>query len=153
LSDWADFCDAWVSELTNNVAGLTSAVTHKYSPWDPEALAAANGERHLAIWPEGGTEHETPGFVTNGFILRQSYLVLVWEGAQDEAGRLVLDEAATKDFLDLENAVRARFFLKANVRRGSVDEVRAGGVQLPQPSGGVRSFAWRLLAVKGIDLT
>jgi len=153
VSDWETFCDAWADELANNVPGLAQARVHKYMPWDPEALAAANGERHFAIWPEGGVEHTTPGFVTNGVLLQQSYVILVWEGAQDESGRLVFDERATKEFLDLENDVRARFFLNANIRRGGVDVTRPSGVQLPQPIGGVRVFAWRLLAEKGIDRT
>lgn len=152
MSDWSEFCDEMIAELTSTVDGLRDAKTHRYASWDPETLFAPTGERHLAVWPEGGAEHPAaPLTATGGVNLVRDFVVMVWEGAADQDGRLKHDEEATAALLDLENAVRERLFQKSNQRLGSMDEVRPNAVALPDPVTPVRAFAWRVRTFKGVD--
>lgn len=116
---WTAIDDAWVTELTTNVAGLTSAIVHKHASWSVEALTAERGERHLAIWPEDEAE-SLEGLTTGpADLATQNFVVLVWEDASTESGRLMDDDTANAAWLDLHEAIRARFLTTANIRLGS----------------------------------
>jgi hypothetical protein len=117
---WQGVIDAWVAELTANVPGLTEAKVHRYASWSVEALSAAAGERHLAVWPATEGQAETRGqlLTTPSSNLVQSYVVLVWEDATADSSRRMDDEAANLDWLELHEAIRARFMLIDNARLG-----------------------------------
>jgi hypothetical protein len=116
---WTAVVDAWATELTTNVTGLNSAIVHKYASWSVEALVAERGERHLAVWPESEAEAVEGLTTAPSDLATQSYVVLVWEDASTEGGRLQDDETADAAWLDLHEAIRARFLRTANVRLGS----------------------------------
>jgi hypothetical protein len=152
VSGYAVMCEAIAADLAAQVSGLSAATQHLYVPWSPEELAAMSGERHLAVWPVTEAETAEP-FVTNGQLLRQTYAVLVWENAGDDPGRLRTDVPANKGFLDLAEAVRDRFFLKANIRIGGADDVRYTGTSFPEQVSLVRWFFVGLSARIGKDYT
>jgi hypothetical protein len=119
---WTEIVDAWVTELQNTVPGLADAVVHRYASWSVEALVAERGERHLAIWPEAEAESLeglTTGAGGGSDLATQSYVVLAWEDASTEGGRLMDDDTANAAWLDLHEAIRARFLTSANLRLGS----------------------------------
>jgi hypothetical protein len=76
---------------------------------------------------------------TGSHQLTQEYAVLVWEGS-DESARQVLDEEATKNFLDLHNAVRDRIYRDSFQTIGGSDRVWYLGSALPERSRQVRWF-------------
>lgn len=145
MSDWSDVCDAILADLTNNVPELAAAIVHdECAPWNPEELAAAAGERHVAAWPAPDAEQAVPLLTDGSYVMEQAYLVLVWEGAQEESGRVKLDRDATRAFLDLHNAVRARFNRQASLLLASSDLVRVAGTAFPDVLSTVRWFAVRV---------
>ncbi len=143
MSDWSTVCDAIATELQTNVAGLaasSSLTLHKYERWDPEYLIA-DRNRHLAVWPAGEGSESAQGLATGADALEQTYVVMVWESGSVENQRLVRDEGSAATFLDLHNAVRARFYLEANRMLGGSALVRYAGCSFPEQIGLVRFFA------------
>lgn len=134
-SDWETMCAAVATELQANVTGLDTTTVpatrlHQLSPWDPEKLVAAAGERHLAVWPAGEPE-VLEALATGAHELHQSYVVLVWEDASQTLERQQADDTADAAFLSLHNAVRGRFYLYANERLGGAAIAALGiGVQV-----------------------
>lgn len=115
---WRAVVDAWVADITGNVDGMADVVVHPYAPWSLELLYVERNERHLAVWPEPDAEATTPFTTDGGQMTEQDYVVVVWEDAGPESSRLIDDDAANGDWLDLAEAIRARFFVAANVRIG-----------------------------------
>jgi hypothetical protein len=118
---WVEVCDAWIDELMLQVPALQEAIPHRYAPWSTEALFAAPGERHLAVWPEGEAETATPFTTSPADLMEQSYAVLVWEDASTETQRRFDDESANADWLKIHEAIRARFHRMDNVRLGDAN--------------------------------
>jgi hypothetical protein len=115
---WVSVCDAWVAELTTNVAGLQAAKTHLYAPWSVEQLLAGQNEIHLAVWPQSEAE-EAENFLTDGSKLsRQSFVAMVWEDASDQTARQKDSDAQNAAWLTLQEAIRDRFMARVNVRLG-----------------------------------
>lgn len=120
---WESVCDAWLTDLQTNVTGLDTTTvpadrTHQYAPWSVEAFYAEAGERHLAIWPEGEAEETAPFLTDGGLMSNQSYVIAVWEAA-DEQTRLQDDDTLNKAWLTLHEGIRARLMTLANIRLGS----------------------------------
>lgn len=126
-------CDAWMTELTTNVAGLTTAKQHLYAPWSPEALYAEAGERHVAVWPQGDPE-VVQGLVAGTLpaeLATQSFAILCWEDAGADLVRRQDDDTANAAWLALYEAIRARLYVQANARLGDaqiMDTHYRGGV-------------------------
>ena len=119
MSFFSGVVDAWATDLTTNVTGLSTAVVHKYAPWSPEVLYAERGERHLAIWPSAEPEVTEPLLVDGSVLAEQTYTVLVWEDTAGDAERLVENATDDATWLTLYEGIRARFFLTANNQLGS----------------------------------
>lgn len=117
---WKSVCDAWVDDITANVDGMAEVTVHRYAPWSVEAFFASTGDRHLAIWPEFDAETTEPLTTAGGRIFEQRFLLAIWEDASEESARRIDDEAANAAWLELQEAVVARFFVAANVRLGMV---------------------------------
>lgn len=145
MSDFSTVVDAIVSELTATVPALAAAKIHRYTPWDPEELVA-DRSKHLAVWPEGETTEEAAPMTYGSRQVRQGYVVLCWEPSGAESARGKRDEAAALVWLDLQNAVRARFHVKANMTLGGSMMLRYISTRLPERSGQVRWFELRLIA-------
>jgi hypothetical protein len=150
-SDFQTFCDAVMTELVTNVTTLSTLGTalqqHKLAPWDPEALAADLGKPHLAVWPIGEEpELATPFTADGGAQIEQRYRVLYWEHIGEEGAQGIQNPVRSAALLTLHNAVRARFFLKANVRLGGTAWTRYLATQFPsRPS----STRWFMLTISG----
>lgn len=114
-----DVIDAWVSELTSNVSGLSTAITHKYAPWSTEFLYAERGERHLAVWPNGEPEVVDNLLVDGSTLAEQSYTIAVWEDTGGDAERFVENPTADKAWLALYRGIRDRLYVTANNQLGS----------------------------------
>jgi hypothetical protein len=145
---WVDICDAWVAELTTNVAGLQAAKTHLYAPWSVEQLLAGQNEIHLAVWPQSEAE-EAENFLTDGGRLAaQSYVVMVWEDASDQSARQKDSDAPNAAWLTLHEDIRSRFLELDNIRLGDdpaaphVMDTRYNGVAFDLTAG-VRVMALR----------
>lgn len=144
-SDFVTYTDAVISDLQGAVSALSAAnaTTHRYVPYNPEELQVSAGERHLAVWPMGEAEVADP--LANWTLeLVAAYAVLVWEDASEESSRGVLDEDATKTFLQLHQDVRARFLLQANESIGGSELTRYVGTRFPEALGSVRWFLVQL---------
>jgi len=142
VSDLATFCDAVLADLTTNVAALASVTEHRLAPWDPEDLAASVGEKHLAVWPDPDNTEVTEPFTTGpgSDLLTQVFWVRYWEHVGAESADSLVDETATEALLDLLNAVRARFYVTANLQLGGSVAVRYRASSLSGRSGAVRGF-------------
>ena len=140
MSDYQIVCDAIKTDLVGNVAGLFDAEVHLYEPWDPEALVAAVGEKHLAIWPVAEQADSAEVIATGFHLLTQQYEIWYWEGAETENERMVRDEAAALKLLDLHNAVRARFYVEENQALGGSKLVWYTRANLPNAPSLVRWF-------------
>jgi hypothetical protein len=112
MSDFSDTCDFFLVDLTEEINQLRDATLHRYAAWDPQRFTN-DGDRHLAVWPAGEAE-TSEAFTTHGKLLRQVFMVAYWEPGDDEEERQVVDEEAAKDLLEVQNAMRARFFDLAN---------------------------------------
>lgn len=147
MSDWSAFIDALLDDLVTQVPALRDATLHRYGSWDPEELVAEGSEHHLALWPAGEVAEEASALVTGpaGDLLLQTYDLLYWESAGDESSRGVLDEDAAASLLDLQNQIRARFYIAANLRLGGSAQVRYAGTRLMTRSSTVR---WIQIAVR-----
>jgi hypothetical protein len=144
---WVSVCDAWASELTTKVAGLSGAKTHLYAPWSVEQLLTGQNEIHVAVWPQSEAE-EASNFLTDGGSLSaQSYVVMVWEDASDQAARQKDSDVPNAAWLTLHEAIRARFYELDNVRLGDdpaypIMDTRYNGVAFDLTAG-VRIMALR----------
>jgi hypothetical protein len=148
MSDFSTFCDAVQADLVGNVAGLGSLAAdakHLYAPWNPYALQP-DGRRHLAIWPDAESADTPEPAAIEAHELAQVYLVLVWEGAELEGQRLSEDQAGAAAFLDLHNAVRARFYVEANQHLGGAELCWYAGTAFSDAAALVRWFVIRLAA-------
>ncbi len=114
---WRTICDAWIADITTNVPTMADVVVHRYAPWSLENLYAEVGERHLAVWPEIEAETMEPFDTSGGQMVVQDFIAAVWEHVPD-LERAQDDEEADGRWLDLHEAIRARFFVAANVRLG-----------------------------------
>lgn len=117
---WKAICDAWVLDVTSNVSGMADVITHRYAPWSVEAFFAESGDRHLAVWPEFEAETAEPFDTSGARLFEQRFLLAVWEDASESGARRIDDEAANAEWLDLQEAIVARFFVASNVRLGMV---------------------------------
>jgi hypothetical protein len=149
-SDWSTTVDAIVEDLEANVPGLRGATVHRYSPYDPEDLVAAAGERHFAVYPVAGDAQEAAAFTTapGGDVLTEIYRIAYWEDAGDESSRGISDEEAAEALLELAEAVRDRFYVVANLTLGDATQVRYVGTAFPERSGQVRWFALGVRATR-----
>lgn len=141
-----DVVDDWVTELTTNVSGLSSAVTHRYAPWSPELLYTESGERHLAVFPTGEPEVVEGATVMGDDLAAQTYTILVWEDTGGDAERMVEDPTDDEAWLALFRAIRDRFYLAANNQVGSSSIMAtryAGGTF--ERSGAVRAMEVRFV--------
>lgn len=120
---WRSVVDAWVDDITGNVAGMSDVIVHRYAPWSLENLNTNAGERHLAVWPEDEAESMEALVTGGGQLANQDYLVTVWEDAE-AAMRLIDNEEANAEWLDLHEAIRARFFVAGNIRLGNTEIMR-----------------------------
>jgi len=140
VSDFTDYIDALVADLTANVAALSSAVVHRYAVWDPGELEAFGSDRHLAVWPVGEAADLAEPLATGIHLLTQRYQVLVWEPETSDPSRAVVDEAGAANLLAIHNAIRDRLRQYAN--EGLSGSVRSWyvGTRLPDTLGRVRWF-------------
>jgi len=113
-------CDGWMADITSTVTELTNATPHLYAPWSPEYLGDAGKGRHIAVWPEPNPEEVIPAVVGSppSDFLIDTYNVIVWESAAADVTRIADDKAANAAWLDLFEAVRARFYVQANTSVG-----------------------------------
>lgn len=137
--------DAWMTDLLT-VSGLTTIPAkcqHKYAPWSQDQLVAGTNERHIAIWPEGDPDARRQATTDGADEITTSYVVTVWEEAASEATGLYDDDAANIAWLALYEAVRARFYVLANLAIGETgsDVHYEGGAFGMQ--GAVRFFSVR----------
>jgi len=111
-------CDAWMTELTVHIPGLSDATQHLYESWSSAAVADSTPGRHIAVWPEGDPESRRQ-FTTDGADeVTASYQVMVWEGATAATTRVAEDIDAAAAWLALYEEVKGRFYLKANLGLG-----------------------------------
>lgn len=145
MSDWSELCGLIADDLVAEVAELQlpEGRVHTNASWDPELLIAAVSERHLAVFPILG-EDVVP-LATGAHSLRKGIAVLIWEGADTESSRRMQNEAATDAFLDLHNAVRARFYVTAHQFLGGMSLLWYGGVEFPTVPGPTR---WMRITVR-----
>lgn len=153
MSDWKTVCDAIATDLTGNIPALAGVKVHKLAPWTPEQ-AIRDQDRHLGIWPGGDVnpatlEAEDAQPSTNfGHQLNQTYYVMYWEPSETEVTRGLLDEPAAESLMDLQNAIRDRFYVEANQTLGGSALVWYGGSTFPDRAGPIRWFAVQLLVVR-----
>lgn len=147
MSNWSDFIDAVILDLTTNVPGLRDALVHRYMPWDPEELTGEAGEKHLSVFPVADVAQDAVPFVTapGGDLLTETYRILYWEDAADESARGIGDEDAAAALLDLAQATRDRFYVIANLTLSDANQVRYLGTQFPERSG---QYRWFTLGVR-----
>ena len=100
-------CDYIYNDLATNVGGITDAKKHLYVPWSRDTRSAKQGARHISV--HINTE-EVPEFTTQARELLEHVEVLVWEDAVDTGARRTDDNAADLAFIQLWEAIRARFF-------------------------------------------
>lgn len=132
-----DIIDAWMDELVETVPELADALPHKYASWSLEKLYAEAGERHIAIWfaSDAAATASAGLVVVPSSTVVQTYAVVVWEAVADPE-RLMDDDAANLAWLRLEEAIRARFMVKANIRLGdaSMRQTLYAGSSVPAHS-------------------
>jgi len=158
-SDFQTTVDAIIADLQANVAAIgtiPAANVHRYEPWDPQEMQASPGDgNHLAVWPAiEGAESGSP-FTTapGGSELEQRFAVSYWEHIGTEGGAGVRDEVASAALFTLQNAVRARFFIVANLQIGGADQVRYLGTTFPSKATGVRWFTLVIASIRHIQAT
>jgi hypothetical protein len=155
-SDFQTTCDAIIADLQANVAvigAIPAANVHRYEPWDPQDMMASPGDGgHLAVWPAiEGSETTRPLTTGPGSDeLEQRYAVSYWENIGTEGGVSVRDEAATMALLTLHNAVRARFYVVANIQLGGAHMTRYLGTTFPARATGVRWFTLTIASFRHI---
>jgi hypothetical protein len=155
-SDFQTTIDAIITDLRANVAAIGAIPTgniHRYEPWDPQDLLASPGDgNHLAVWPAvEGAEGARPLTTGPGSDeIEQRFAVSYWEYIGVEGGAGVRDEAATAALLTLHNAVRARFYIIANIQLGGAHMTRYLGTSFPQRASGVRWFTLTIASFRHI---
>jgi hypothetical protein len=153
-SSFRTVVDAIIEDLENNVPALRGVLVHRYAGWDPAQLIAEAGERHLAVWPAPDRiDTSAPLTTDGGKLLVQLYQVLYWEDAGDESSRGVLDEEAAADLFELIEAIRARFFIRANVFLGGTDYLEYVGSTGAERSMAVRWFQITAMARTSLTLS
>ena len=115
-------CDYILTDLQTHVSDLTDATAHLYVPWSLETLTATRGQRHISVHINA---EDVTEFSTNGRTLLQHYEVLVWEDASAEGAKRQDDDAKDLAWLELFEAVRARFFVIANWTLGSTATIQS----------------------------
>jgi hypothetical protein len=152
-SDWENFCQAAIADLQTNVLALTegSVLVHPLVPYDPEELAA-DGERHLSVFPIAETAQQSQPLTTAGVELVEVYRILYWEGADDESSRGVADVDAARSMLDLAQAVKDRYLTTDTATLSGAFRVRYIGTVFPDRSGQVRWFAVGVEAHRAQDI-
>lgn len=152
MSKLAEICSAIADMLRAEVPELEvpEQQVHLNAPWDPELLAAAVGERHLAVYPRGDVP--VP-LVVGGHEIRPALIVLIWEGVDLESSRKMLNEQRTEEFLDLHQAVMDRFYRNVNGTIGGLFQCWYAGVEFPQVPGSVRWMRIDLQASYAKDFT
>jgi hypothetical protein len=160
MAEFTTVCDAIATELQTNVAALaamTHLTVHKYSPWDPEDLAASPGDdaQHLAVWPVGEEAETATPFVTapGGDLIEQRYRVMYWEHIGKEGSLGTTDETATTTLFGLHAAIRARFYDSSNTQLGGTVSTRYLGSIFPNRAGGVRWFALAIACFDHVVIT
>ena len=155
-SDFQTTCDAIIADLRANVAAIgaiPAANIHRYEPWDPQDMQASPGDgNHLAVWPAiEGTEAARPLTTGPGSdLLEQRFAVSYWEHIGTEGGAGVRDEVASAALFTLHNAVRARFYIVANIQIGGAFDTRYLGSTLPSKATGVRFFTLTIASFRHI---
>lgn len=141
---WGAVVDAWVEELTDSIPALDGVIVHLYASWSLEELFASTGERHLAVWPASEAEVATGMTTQPADVAVQAYAVLVWEAASAEGSRLKDNQEADLAWLELHEAIRARFYRTANLRLGdpNIVDTRYQGVVFDKVAG-YRAMALR----------
>jgi hypothetical protein len=157
-SDFQTTVDAIIADLQANVAAIgtiPAANVHRYGPWDPqEDMASAGDGNHLAVWPSvEGAESATPLTTGPGSdLLEQRYAVSYWEHIGTEGGAGVRDETASAALLTLHNAVRARFYVVANLTLGGAHLTRYLGSTFPARATGTRWFTLTIASFRHIHV-
>lgn len=136
MSDWTDVCDAIIADLLI-LPDLGTVTVHRYATWDPQILTTNEG-RCLAVFPLG--DAEAAEMITNwDFEFNQVYVVMVWEPSPS-GDRQKEDEEDVAAFLDLQNAIRARFLRVPMETAAMAGLVRYVTTQFPETAGPTRWF-------------
>jgi hypothetical protein len=135
-------CEAWAADLRSNVAELSSAEVHLYSPQSVEKLKAELGTIHLAVWPEPSPQKIVSLDTGPTDEVTTAYTILVWEPAELDVSRFVDDQDADGAWLDLTERVLGRLRVKANVAAGETS-----GYTRPAGIGWQLSGSMRVIAV------
>lgn len=135
MSDFVDIVDGIAARLAR-IDGLGNATFYKYAPMAPEELQPNVG-RCVAIWPQGELVESVDSFTMEHVLSRQSYVVLVWESVSDNE-RMMTDEFAVREFLDISNAVRNALITKATTDVPNVMDLTYTGSRIQARSGQVR---------------
>ena len=157
-SDFQTTVDAIIADLQANVAAIgliPAANIHRYGPWDPQEDMASPGDgNHLAVWPSvEGAESATPLTTGPGSdLIEQRYAVSYWENIGTEGGAGVRDETASAALLTLHNAVRARFYVVANLTLGGAHFTRYLGSTFPARATGTRWFTLTIASFRHIHV-
>lgn len=140
MSYASDLVDAWVSQLVSSVPTLADAIIHDNGvPWDPEQFYTDRDELHLAIWPTiDALERQV--LSNDAHELSHRMALTVWQDAGEEGGRRIGDRAASRAFLDLHDAILARFYVQSNQWIGSSERTWYERTTYPDAIGTVRWF-------------
>ena len=82
--------------------------------------------------------------------LEQRFAVSYWEHIGTEGGAGVRDEVASAALFTLHNAVRARFYIVANIQIGGAFDTRYLGTTFPSRATGVRFFTLTIASFRHI---
>ncbi len=146
MSRWSDVCTALMTDLTENVTGLTEATApslqkHLYTKWDPEFLIA-DKNRHIAIFPDSLTVVPLANEAHEHVSVIQ---IVVWEDVQ-ELARLTRNEALTAALYDVHDAIMTRLYLIANENAGGSEQSWALSSDMPSSLVGTGS-RWFAISV------
>ena len=142
-------CDYIYNDLATNVGGITDAKSHLYVPWSKEARSAKQGARHISVHINAEDVLE---FTTQTRELLDHVEVLVWEDAMAAGANRVDDPAGDLAFIQLWEAIRARFFSFTTWTLGSmalVESCRYMGTQFSSDAS-IRAMSL-ILEVRTID--
>src|SRR4029453_15026929 len=95
----------------------------------------------------------SPLTTDGGKLLIQLYQIIYWEDAGDESSRGVAAEEAPAELFDRSEAIRARFFKRANVFLGGTDYLEYAGSTGAARSQSVRWFQITVVARTSLTLT
>jgi hypothetical protein len=155
-------CDAWITELTTHVApvvvagttfDLSDAKVHRYASWSSAAFADSEPGLHLAVWPDGDPDARRAATTDGADWVQTKYRLQVWVGAVAEETRVFDDDDANAAWLALYEAVKARFYVRANIALGDTgSDLHYQGGRLLQ-SGDQRVFEITFSKVRAETLT